>query len=62
MTWVKWVAPILLLLAGIAWAMPGTLDALTETSLAAGFTLGNLLGWVAVVIGAWTLYEMATKK
>lgn len=62
MTAVKWVAPILLLVAGVDWAFPGTLDTTVATALVSGFTLGNLLGWIALVVGAWTLYEMTMKK
>lgn len=62
MAWVKWVSPILLLVAGISWAFSGTLDSLTTTKIVSGFNVGNLLGYVAIVIGAWSLYEMTMKK
>lgn len=61
MKYVKWLAPVLLLVAGIAWAMPDVLATTLATDVA-GFKLSQLLGWVAVFVGAWGIYELATKK
>ncbi len=62
MTWVKWLVVVLVLLAGIDWAFPGTLDSFKTAFSVSGFTLGNILGYVAIVAGLWTVYEMTMKK
>lgn len=62
MAYTKWVIVLLVLLAGVDWAFTGTLDSLKATSLVSGFTLGNVLGYIALILGAWSVYEMAMKK
>jgi len=62
MMWTKWLVVLLVLLAGVDWAFIGTLDTLKTTTLVSGFTVGNVLGYVALIVGAWTAYEMAMKK
>jgi hypothetical protein len=62
MMYVKWLAALLLLVAGVTWALPGVLDSVTGTTLVTGFTVGNLLGWVALVVALWQLYMMLMKK
>jgi hypothetical protein len=58
----RWVSPLLLLLAGITWALTGVLDSVTTVALYSTFTVGNLLGWVAILVALWTLYTMLMKK
>lgn len=62
MAYTKWVIVLLVLLAGVDWAFTGTLDSLKATALVSGFTLGNVLGYIALILGAWSVYEMAMKK
>jgi hypothetical protein len=62
MMWLKWVSAILLVLAGVEWFAPGTVSSYTSMSIAAGYTLTQVVGVVAVALGLWEIYEMTMKK
>lgn len=62
MEWTKWLVVVFVLIAGIDLAFPTTLDSFKTAYSIGGFTLGNILGYVAIVVGLWTVYEMTMKK